>query len=1660
MKAAKNHKKRIIFLVWLLFILLFVLFPGIVFAISEYRIPLKTGWNMISTPFDLEKSNLKDALSSIDGKYNYVYSYSNGEWKFYISGYEQASSLKELKPGEGYWIYMNSEGNLTFRGNLLKKVSIPLKRGWNMIGYPSLEPRDVKDVLFLIDGKYSSISTFSGGSRKSYIVDAPKNSLEKLFPGEGYWISMTQDAVLEIENSNSPGSSCKKTFQPCLSNSECCSNFCVDGFCRYPIINKSCNADNAKDESIEDGLDDKYCTWNEHDNCLVRSSIEIISGQLNPTYWEGDSCSAEDNGTSDLYGEKKVYVDNLEKYKIEGKLLVDDFAYLWINDKAISNLQGVSGETSWVDLTPYFNSGWNLIKFKAVDSCSGNRYFKFEIKVKKKNGYECNKNSECLSNYCIEDIGNGKCDSEKKICAANDSGPYVCSCSLSQDENSGDIKITWNVADDVPDTPSSSGKWVLMLSNSYNSEIYYDSKKQNECSKGTTFTKIIPFSSFQKKPSSSVEIFAELSEETCNNKMHISSLSNENINKNEGYCNTTLKIKIPEGYSCNSNEDCLSGFCIDNICKKLSEEEKNLRAHLSLDEGFGNVAKDSSMYKNNGNVQGASWTESKFGKALSFDENSFIEIKNSESLNPRDEITISYWIKPNCDDNDMVILSKQGIFENELKCGNRTFFFRSIINETLKEISFTENLNANEWYYIVETYDGNTVKIYVNSELKSSMNASGKLSQSKSSLFIGKKFKGIIDEIKIYSYALSPLEILQNYLLSEKVLHLELNENSGIVAHDSSIFRNDGTIYGGSSWVEGILGKALYFDGKDDYIVVEEDGSLNEFNEITLGVWIYRKSQGANWIFGRNFEHDISLENEKIKVSMKDLSIENWSIELLVPLNEWTHIAVTYNRTSIKIYKNSELVAEKKAFGKISTKEPLYIGKYFNGKLDEILIFSRALTEQEIKKYFYQGYRNLLYKDFNIPLNPETGSGVTGENSNSGSSSASLPSLPFAPLTAATAAAAAGAAFLLMQSSGFFSSLKQSLGNNQKQDYLNKIVDDLKRAREIALFNKNYWQRVLDGSEYRRWEYEERLKAAKAEFEKCDALYQKFKNANLENLEIISDKTFKFENELWTRENSLVRKLDAEEIPNRFKFESEELNKKFKENLEKINEQLRKLFNEGKMSFPVYQSLIQQAINLRIQERENLNKLKKLFILEKDKTFKKEVGFLKTKEFSVNSLLKEKFLEAEKALDDSLEWFKNQFYVKCLYSKEAFKSFLMNISQNGPWYVPKLFSEIKNWDANKLEIVGEYKFKYRSKTYIGIKYDGKTYFLKPHKDKWYIERITDEEAVMRFENDSNSLFDKFKGALEKLRDKAEQEMASLDFAFRADYLNKVKDTARSLWKLFREKLNAKINEYYNEGFYKGKGLSNIHEIDREIRTYGEKYFKEFNECMDRVYNNLIPKDIKDKQTNEALRKFEEKMQRWRSHAKDLLDHQYRELKERAERNKNGLSYDIIKQEIDAWYQNKLSNLDAEILISKIKNNSSDIMTGKNSEEEKAITFEYLRNLTKISSMEKLNKQMEKQIEIAQMSQKPQQQTISNNFPVIEDPKPEVYLKGNSLYVQKPDGNYLIYNYDKLKEKFQGRDPRKMSPREVFDTLYGKDSEYNPYSQRYYTNTATTTTESA
>jgi|GEM_PF-3663435 len=412
-------------------------------------------------------------------------------------------------------------------------------------------------------------------------------------------------------------------------------------------------------------------------------------------------------------------------------------------------------------------------------------------------------------------------------------------------------------------------------------------------------------------------------------------------------------------------------------------------------------------------------TPSGRGYALSFDgENDYVDCGDDESLNINDEITIEAWVKPyekslskyyivgfEADVNHLYGFGFDG--EDSVKNGKLFFVNYGFWTQYSTQAVITE---LNKWYFIAVTYDRTNVKFYKDGVFLSAHPQNDPIKGEV--VLIGKKwntnyFNGTIDELRIYNRALSPEEIRAHYQASAPrhavedgvssgvgyaddfnagankffgvenatnnwsapvdsscVLAIKMDENSGTTAHDSSAYGNDGTIHG-ANWTTGKFGSALSFDGSNDYVDCGNDESLKISNEITVATWIKPDSMsGLKVIMSKrySFELDRSGSN-KINFYIGDGSWwkDHVTTTSSYTLDKWTHVVGVYDGSKLKIYIDGNLDNSKSTSATFGTNtEHLYIGNgigsyYFHGMIDEVRIYNRALSDEEIRAHYEQG---------------------------------------------------------------------------------------------------------------------------------------------------------------------------------------------------------------------------------------------------------------------------------------------------------------------------------------------------------------------------------------------------------------------------------------------------------------------------------------------------------------------------------------------------------------------------------------------------------------------------------------------------------------------------------------------------------------------------------
>jgi len=193
-----------------------------------------------------------------------------------------------------------------------------------------------------------------------------------------------------------------------------------------------------------------------------------------------------------------------------------------------------------------------------------------------------------------------------------------------------------------------------------------------------------------------------------------------------------------------------------------------------------------------------------------------------------------------------------------------------------------------------------------------------------------------------------------------------MDEGSGTTISDRSGNNNTGTLTNGPTWTAGAYGGALLFDGADDRVRVNDSNSLDLTTAATFEAWVYPTVVPSGWRTIMQKQVDAYLlsasgggsGNKPVSAgtSTAYCCVQVAGVAAL-PVNTWTHVAATYDGSQLRLYVNGALVASTAVTSSYQVNtNPLWIGgnavygEHFQGKLDELRIYNRALTQAEIQQ--------------------------------------------------------------------------------------------------------------------------------------------------------------------------------------------------------------------------------------------------------------------------------------------------------------------------------------------------------------------------------------------------------------------------------------------------------------------------------------------------------------------------------------------------------------------------------------------------------------------------------------------------------------------------------------------------------------------------------------
>lgn len=397
-----------------------------------------------------------------------------------------------------------------------------------------------------------------------------------------------------------------------------------------------------------------------------------------------------------------------------------------------------------------------------------------------------------------------------------------------------------------------------------------------------------------------------------------------------------------------------------------------------------------------------------------------IRIPDSPSLHFSNAMTIEGWIYPTAVGGAYHdILTKwdiiSGIDQRSYGTGivpDGTLAFTLCPYGTVSTviIQSTNVIPANQWTHFVDTYDGSTVKIYINGVLQVEAAYSLGIFQGTDAVGIGASvgggtpnqflspFGGKIDEISLYNRALSAGEVQALYNAGSAgkcVARACTSPPSGLVSWwrgegtgSDAAGPNTGALINAVAFSPGRVGQSFDLDGSSAHVRIPDSPSLHFTNAISIEGWIYptavggayhdiftkwdiftgldQRSYGTGIIPNGTFAFTLCPDGTTTTIVIQSTNV--------IPVNQWTHFVDTYDGSKIRIYLNGALQVEAAynsgifpgsgAVGigaSVGGGSPGQFLSPFQGKIDEVSVYNRALTDVEIQAIYNAGSGGMCF---------------------------------------------------------------------------------------------------------------------------------------------------------------------------------------------------------------------------------------------------------------------------------------------------------------------------------------------------------------------------------------------------------------------------------------------------------------------------------------------------------------------------------------------------------------------------------------------------------------------------------------------------------------------------------------------------------------------------
>jgi YVTN family beta-propeller protein len=410
---------------------------------------------------------------------------------------------------------------------------------------------------------------------------------------------------------------------------------------------------------------------------------------------------------------------------------------------------------------------------------------------------------------------------------------------------------------------------------------------------------------------------------------------------------------------------------------------------------------------NHGTLQGGTaFAAGKVWQAFSFAGTSYVQAPATVADFGSNPFTVSFWMYAKSDPSgDAYLVGRshpnggQGwdirFDNNAIKvCGVNGWGFN---------IESAASVALNSWHHIAVASTGSLVTLYIDGVVKGTSPRSAISSAGNpfrigyTTDYGGSGFNGLIDDVAIYNRALSAKEVLRLVDPNGPVSWWRGEDDA-----TDSIGNSDGTWQGTPAYGTGVFGNAFVFNGVDNQVNISDSPSLNfvTTSPMSLSFWFKRgdDSTTVNLIGKRNgcgpgdIHYQVAIDpTNKLHFNSNGQIV---SFNTIPPAGTWNHAAVSFDGGTVRLYLNGELVNSAAITLGGATSAQLKIGNSgtcqpFNGHLDDVKIYNRALSASEVANSYglaswWKGDNNALDSAGNNhgvwSGTPVYAGGITGES--------------------------------------------------------------------------------------------------------------------------------------------------------------------------------------------------------------------------------------------------------------------------------------------------------------------------------------------------------------------------------------------------------------------------------------------------------------------------------------------------------------------------------------------------------------------------------------------------------------------------------------------------------------------------------------------------------